>query len=143
MLDHQAAVFARLTGDATLTALIALYASAPAVFEDGKVPPEFEHGDKPIIVVGAPAHAGDADTFSEAIRSEQIGLRLYHKPDWSSLPLAQAAERVRTLFKNWGAVAITGGTVIQTEVVGPSPAPTDDPSLDGRIVQLTLLIRET
>lgn len=143
MLDHQAAVFARLTGDATLTALLAVYATAPAVFEDGSVPPELEHGDKPIIVVGAPAHAGDDDTFSEAMRSEQIGLRLYHKPEGASLPLVQAAERVRTLFKNWGAVAITGGTVIQTEVAGPIPAPTDDPSLDGRIVQLSLLIKET
>jgi hypothetical protein len=93
--------------------------------------------------VGAPAHAGDDDTFSEAMRSEQIGLRLYHKPEGASLPLVQAAERVRTLFRNWGAVAITGGTVIQTEVAGPIPAPTDDPSLDGRIVQLSLLIKET
>jgi hypothetical protein len=143
MLDHQAAVFARLTGDATLTALLAVYATAPAVFEDGSVPPELEHGDKPIIVVGAPSHAGDDDTFSGAMRSEQIGLRLYHKPEGASLPLVQAAERVRTLFKNWGAVAITGGTLIQTEVAGPIPAPTDDPSLDGRIVQLTLLIKET
>lgn len=143
MLDHQAAVFARLTGDATLAALIATHASAPAVFEDGAVPPEFVHGVLPIIVVGAPTHAGDADTLSERMRAEQIGLRLYHSPAGASLPLVAAAERVRTLFKNWGAVAITGGTVIQTEVAGPIPAPTDDPSLDGRIVQLSLLIKET
>lgn len=143
MLDHQAAVFARLTGDATLTALLATYATAPAVFEDGAVPPEFAHGVKPIVVVGAPSHAGDTDTLDAFMRSEQIGLRLYHQPNGASLPLQQAAERIRALFKNWGSAAITGGTVIQTEVAGPLPAPTDDPSLDGRIVQLTLLIKET
>lgn len=143
MLDHQAAVFARLTGDATLTALLATYASAPAVFEDGSVAPEFEHGVLPIVVVGAPTHAGDSDTFDAFMRTETIALRLYHQPEGASLPLVQAAERIRTLFKNWGSVAITGGTVIQTEVAGPIPAPTDDPSLDGRIVQLSLLIKET
>lgn len=143
MLDHQAAVFARLTGDATLTALLATYASAPAVFEDGSVAPEYEHGVLPMVVVGAPTHAGDSDTFDANMRAETIGLRLYHQPDGSSLPLVQAAERVRALFKNWGSVAIDGGTVIQTEVAGPVPAPTDDPSLDGRIVQLSLLIKET
>jgi hypothetical protein len=143
MLDHQAAVFARLTGDATLLALIAAHATAPAVFEDGAVPPEFAHGVKPIIVVSSPSHAGDDDTMDGKLRSELIALRLYHQPNGASLPLQQAAERARTLFKDWGAVAITGGTVIQTEVSGPFPAPTDDPSLDGRIIQLTLLIKET
>lgn len=142
MLDHQAAVFARLTGDAALTALLAEYSSAPAVFEDGAAPPDFEHGESPIIIVGAPTHLNDDDTFSEAMRAEQIALRLYHKPVGASLPIVEAAERVRTLFKNWGPVAITGGTVIQTEVVGPSPAPTDDPSIDGRVVILSLLIKE-
>lgn len=142
MLDHQAAVFARLTGDATLQALLATHASAPAVFEDGATPPEFTHGVLPIVVVGAPTHVNDDDTLSEAMRSEQIALRLYHRPVGASLPIVQAAERIRTLFKNWGPVAVTGGTVIQTEVVGPSPAPTDDPSIDGRVVILSLLIKE-
>ena len=143
MLDHQAAVFARLTGDATLTALLASHAAAPAVFEDGAAPPSLVLGELPVILVGAPTHAGDDDTFDGKLRSEQINLRLYHKPEGASLPLVEAAERVRALFKTWGATAITGGTVIQTEVAGPIPAPTDDPSTDGRIVQLSLLIKET
>lgn len=143
MIDPQAVVFARLTGDATLTALLAEYASAPAVFEDGKVAPEYEHGEDPMAVVTPPTNVGNPDTYSANLRQENLMVRLYHKPEGSSLALHTAAERVRALFKNWGSAAITGGTVIQAEVSGPFPAPTDDPSLDGRIVSITLLIKES
>jgi len=142
-MDLQAVVFARLTGDATLTALLATYATAPAVFEDGKVPVEFEHGTKPLAVVTPPSNSGNPDTLDAALRDEQISIRLYHKPQGSSTPIHQAAERVRALFKNWGSAAVTGGTVIHAEVSGPFPAPTDDPSLDGRIVSINLLIKES
>lgn len=143
MIDPQADVFARLIGDATLTALLAEFSSAPAVFEDGKAPSEFEHGENAMVVVTPATNNANPDTFSASMREEIVTVRLYHKPDGSSLPLQQAAERVRALFKNWGSVAGTGGTIIHAEVSGPFPAPTDDPSLDGRIVSITLLIKET
>ena len=142
-MNPQAVVFARITGDATLTALLASYAAAPAVFDDGKVPAEFEHGSLPMAVLTPPSNNGNPDTFSEKMREEVLSVRLYHKPAGSSLPLHSAAARVRALFKNWGATAITGGTLIHAEVSGPFPAPTDDPSLDGRIINITLLIKET
>lgn len=143
MIDPQAEVFARLTGDATLTALLSEYDGAPAVFEDGKVAPEYEHGALPMVVVTPPTNNGNPDTLNATMRDELVSVRLYHKPDGSSLPLHTAAERVRTLFKNWGGAAVTGGTLIHAEVAGPVPAPTDDPSLDGRIVSISMLIRET
>lgn len=143
MIDPQAVIFARLTGDVTLSAMLAEYAGAPAVFEDGKVPVEFEHGELPCIVITSPSNAANPDTFDANGRNEQVTARLYHKPEGSSLALQQAAERVRVLFKNWGPSSVTGGTVIHAEVSGPIPAPTDDPSLDGRIVSISLLIKET
>ena len=143
MIDPQAEVFARLTGDATLTALLSTFGGAPAVFEDGKVAPEFEHGPQPMAVVTPPTNNGNPDTLDSFMRDELVTVRLYHKPDGSSLPLHQAAERIRALFKNWGGVAVAGGDLIHAEVSGPFPAPTDDPSLDGRIVSISLLIKET
>lgn len=143
MIDPQADVFARLIGDATLTALLLQYGGAPAVFEDGKVPAKLEHGTLPIAVVTPSTNAGNPDTLTSSMREEQINVRLYHKPDGTSTPLHQAAERVRALFKNWGAASVTGATLIHAEVSGPFPAPTDDPSLDGRIVSISLLIKET
>lgn len=142
-MDVQAIVFARITGDATLTALLGVHSAAPAVFEDGKVSPEFEHGTKPLCVITPPSNNANPDTLDAALREELITVRLYHKPAGSSSPLHLAAERVRALFKNWGSAAVTGGTVIHAEVSGPFPAPTDDPSLDGRIVSITLLIKES
>lgn len=141
-MDIQAIVFARLIGDATLMALLSEYDSAPAVFEDGKVAPDYEHGVKPLAVVTPPSNNANPDTFDASLRDEVVSVRLYHRPDGSSLPLHQAAERIRALFRNWGSAAVTGGTVIHAEVAGPFPAPTDDPSLDGRIINITLLVKE-
>lgn len=143
MIDPQAVAYARLTGDATLAAMLATYGSGRAVFEDGKTPPEFAFGTAPAVLVGAPAHQGNDDSFDADMRLEQLIVRLYHRPDGSSLPLHTAAERVRALFNKWGPAAITGGTMINATVSGPVPAPTEDPTLDGRLMYLTLLIKET
>lgn len=150
MIDPQKDVFARLAADATLVALLATYNSpaAPAIFEDGKAPASVVDAlsTKPLVLVTSPANNGNPDSLSASMREEIVSVRLYHKPDGpsgSSTPLQQAAERVRALFKNWGSVAGTGGTIIHAEVSGPFPAPTDDPSLDGRIVSITLLIKES
>jgi hypothetical protein len=143
MIDPQGIVFTRLIEDATLVALLQEFDLEPAVFEDGKVDPEYAFAVLPIAVVTPPTNNGNPDTLDASLRDEQVSVRLYHKPDGSSLPLHQASERVRALFKNWGSAAVDGGTVIHAEVSGPFPAPTDDPSLDGRIVSISLLIKET
>lgn len=141
-MDIQGIVFARLTADATLTALLQTHDVEPAIFEDGKVDPEIEYGTLPLAVVTPSSNNANPDTLDAAMREELVSVRLYHKPDGSSLPLHDAAERVRALFRNWGSAAVTGGTVIHAEVAGPFPAPTDDPSLDGRIINITLLVKE-
>lgn len=143
MIDPQAAVFSRLTGDATLTAALAVYGGAPAVFEDGMAPGDLVIAAAPVVIVTPPTHLANADAFDASFRTEQIFVRLYARPAGSSLTLQTAAERVRTLLQNWGPAAITGGTLINGTVSGPSPAPTDDPSLDGRLILVNLFIRET
>lgn len=145
MIDPQAVVFARLTADATLTALLLSYAAAPAVFEDGKAPAGAVDAlaTLPLALVTPATNQANPKTFDAKWREERVDVRLYHKPAGSSLPLQQAAERVRVLFDDYGPASITSGSVVNATVSGPFPAPTDDPSLDGRIVQLTLLIKET
>lgn len=143
MIDVQAVVFGRLTADATLTAQLATYGDAPAVFEDGKVPADLVADDDPFVVVTPPTNDANDEDFSAARRVETIAMRLYHKPQGSSLSLQIAAERVRALFRNWGPASVTGGSVLHASVAGPSPAPTDDPSLDGRIVSVSLIIKES
>lgn len=143
MVDLEGIVAARLLGDATLLALICVGPDAePAVYNDGFVPAEFPYSTKPLIIVGEPQHIGDEDTFDEAIRNEQVTIRFYHKPDGDYLPMKQAAERARTLFKDWGS-SVDGGQVINATVSGPSYGPTTDPTLAGRVLRINFLIKET
>lgn len=143
MIDPQAAVFARLTGDATLVGQLAVYGGAAAVFEEGRAPADLQIGALPVALVTPSAHQFNDDTLSAGGRIERIDVRLYARPAASTLALHTAAERVRTLLQNWGPASLTGGALVNCTVLGPQPAPTDDPSLDGRILIATLLIRET
>lgn len=142
MLDIQGAVYARLSSDATLTAQLATYNSAPAVLADPPAADLVISEDKPVVIVASPSQQESEDDFSTAHRVAVVNVRLYHKPIGSTLKLDTAAERVRALLKNWGG-AVTGGTVLDGEVSGPVPAPTDDPSIEGRLVTARLIIQET
>lgn len=143
MLDIQGAVWSRLSADATLLALLASYGVGKAVVSD-PVPDDLLVTDtKPICIVSAPLSNEADDSFTEDLRRADLSVRLYHKPTGSSLPLEQAAERVRMLIKTWPAGAITGGTLLAATVSGPVVGPTDDPSLDGRVITARLIIQET
>lgn len=146
MLDIQGAVWSRLSADATLLALLASYADGPGGkgLVSDPVPDDLLVNDtKPVCIVSAPLSNEADDSFTEDLRRADVSVRLYHKPAGSSLALEQAAERVRTLIKTWPAGAITGGTLLAATVSGPVVGPTDDPSLDGRVITARLIIQET
>ncbi len=142
MLDIQGAVYTRLYGDATLGALIASYGGNPAVFSD-PVPDNIDIQASPIVVVATPFENPSDDTFSEDNRIPSLNVRLYHRPAGSTLALDQAAERVRTVLKSWPVGAIAGGILVDAAVTGPVGAPTEDPSLEGRLLTVRLFIQET
>ena len=142
MLDIQGAVYSRLYADATLGGLIASYGGVAAVFSD-PVPDNIEIGASPVVVVATPFLNEADDTFSEDYRTPSLNVRLYHRPSGSTLALDTAAERVRTLLKSWPTGAITGGSLVDATVTGPVGAPTEDPSLEGRLLTVRLIIQET
>jgi hypothetical protein len=140
-LDIAGGVRARLAGDDVLAGMLASYQAAPAIFTD-PVPDDFETQERASIVVAEP-HLNESDnTFSSKGRRASVRARIYAKPNGSTAPLLDAAERARSLFNDWSASDFGGGVLEASFVSGPVPAPTDDPSIEGRLLTIQLVITE-
>lgn len=142
ILDPQKEVYGRLSSDSALTSLLSTHNTAPAIFSDF-VPHDHVIDDKPVIVVVAPNQNEDDDTYTEEYRDLLMNVRLYHRPQGSSADLEAAAEQTRQTLKSWPAGAITNGSLVDASVSGPVAAPTEDPALEGRLLQVRLYIKET
>lgn len=140
-LDIAGGIFARLSADATLCAMLATFEGAPAIVTD-PVPATLECGEAPFVVVADPYINNSADDFTNRARAASLNVRLYCKPDGSTLGLLAAAERVRSLLHNWSAPVFSTGSLLSAFVNGPTPAPTDDPTIEGRVLSVQLLIKE-
>ena len=141
-MNSTAAVFTRLTGDATLTALLDTHGASPAIFSD-RAPDGYEIGPKPCLVIAAPSDDRPVETFTERARDIARDVRGYAPDTGSSLALDTVMERVRTLFHNQpSSLTVTGGTVQIARVTGPVQSPTTDPGLIGRRVTLRLEIQQ-
>jgi hypothetical protein len=143
-LDISSGVAARLLADSQLVAMLADYRGQPALFVD-PVPDDWTIDlgvGKPTCIVAEPHVNESADTFSSRFRSASVNVRLY-APRSAASGLTEAAETVRARLHNWGPGSLPGGSLVNATAAGPQSAPTDDPSLDGRILTATLLIRET
>jgi hypothetical protein len=143
MLDITGALYSRLSGDSTLLALLASYGSGKAIVSDPPPADLIVDSTLPAIIIGGASQDEADDTYTENYRQVTVGVRLYHRPAGSSLPLDTAAERVRTLLRSWPSGAVTGGTLIDAAVSGPVAGPTDDPAVEGRIVTARLLFKES
>jgi len=142
-MNSTATIFARLSGDATLTALLDTHGGVPAIFNE-RAPDAYEIGPKPVLVIAAPTDDRPVETFTEFSRLIVRDVRGYARDDGSSLALDTVMERIRTLFHNVpGSLTVTGGTVTTSRVTGPVQSPTTDPNLIGRRVTLRLELQRT
>lgn len=142
MLDITGAVFSRLSSDSTLLALLAAYGSGRALVSDPPPADLIVEGPAVVCIVAAPFDDEAADTYTEDYRRAALNVRLYSRPNGSTLTLDTAAERVRALLRSWPAGAVTGGTLIDAAVSGPVAGPSSDPSVEGRIVTARLIFLE-
>jgi len=140
-LDIAGGVRQRLVGDGTLTAMLATYLGQPAVVVS-PVPFDFPFDAKPAIVVDEPINQTPEDDYSTARRRVDLRVRMYAKHGGSSVVLNAAAERVRTLLHNWNTPSFSTGELEGASVNGPTSAPTDDPSIEGRLLSVQLQIKE-
>lgn len=142
-MNSTATIYARLTGDTTLTGLLDTHAGAPAIFSD-RAPDNYIAGPKPCLVIAAPTSDIPVETFTERSRQITQDVRGYDTDTGSSLELDTVMRRVRTLFhNNPGSLTVTGGTAKVSTVTGPVQSPTTDPALIGRRVTLRLELQET
>jgi hypothetical protein len=143
MLDITGALYTRLQTDTTLLALLATYGAGKAIVADPPPADLIVSASLPVLIIGGATTDEDEDSYTEALRRVSVSVRLYHRPAGSSLPLDTAAERVRDRLKSWPRGSVTGGNIIDAAVSGPVAGPTDDPSVEGRIVTARLLFLET
>lgn len=143
MIDPQGDVYKRLTGDSELASMLGRYAAVEVALFSDFVPSDLTIEESPVGVVSAPITNTQDDTYDQDYRRVELNVRFYHRPSGSSLILDQAADKARSVLKLWPAGAITGGSLVSATVTGPVSAPTDDPSLSGRLLNVRLLIKET
>lgn len=147
ILDPQGAVFARLNSQSSVTNIMDTYTpvggvSGPALFSSA-VPPDHKYGPKASAIIDAPTSNQSDDTATEEYRDIVIRVRLYNAPDGSNQTLMQAAETIRDVLKNWPDEVIGGATYKVVSVSGPDAAPTTDPIVDGLLLSVRLLIKES
>jgi hypothetical protein len=143
MLDIKAAVVGRLSGDMALAAMLLPYNGAPAIVAD-PAPADLEIIDKrPVVIMAKPVNDENDDTFSEAYRVVRFNVRVYSRPDEQTLEIDQAAEKARSILTSWPAGDVSGGRFVSATVSGPVDAPTDDPSIEGRLLQVRAIFKES
>ena len=132
-----AALYALLAGDATLTALLSTYGSAPAIFTTDPAPGDAE---LPYIVTAGAVSQSPFDTKTTRGRDVVRDVRCYASASGSAIVVEAIAERVRALLHRQE-LAIDGFSWVWASCSGPIGA--DEPDAYGRIVSVRLTVEET
>lgn len=132
------AFYDRLTGDATLTGLLATYEGGPAVFTIDPAPPDAQ---LPFIVTAGEFAQAPFDTKTLYGRTAFRDIRCYASEVGSAVLIDDIAERVRALFHRYP-LPVAGFATVLCEASGPTVAPDDDETVTGRIVSVRIVLQE-
>jgi len=136
------AIFARLSGSSEIIAALDTIDGAPAIFSD-RAPDDFVFSEKAAVVIAAPSADIDLSTFSETIRGITQDVRFYARDAGSTADIEALGRAIRDLFHLQASeIEVEDGTCSLATATGPVAAPTTDPSLVGRRVQLQLQLRK-
>ncbi len=131
------AIYARLSGDASLVSLLASYRGAPAIFTPDPVPDDAE---MPYIASPGDVTASPYDTKTSRGRQVTRDVRCYEPAAGSVVVVEQIAERVRALLHRYR-LEVDGFSVIVAVASGPTQA--DEPDAYGRIVSVRYILMQT
>ena len=134
-MNLSAAIYDRLAGDSTLTAMLATYEGHPALFT--AQPP----GDAPLPYIVSAGHVTDMPFDTKTTRGREVlrDVRCYAAADGSAVTVEAIAERVRQLLHR-GPLSIGGFEWILSSVTGPIAA--DETDAYGRIITVSLKAQE-
>jgi len=126
------AIYDKLAGDATLTAMLATYKGLPAIFTTDPAP-----GDTglPYIVTAGEVTQVPSDTKTTRGRDLIRDVRCYAKADGSAVVIETIAERVYALLHRQK-LPINGYQWVISNCAGPIVA--DEKDFYGRIISLSL-----
>ena len=138
MLNVEAAVYAALTSNADVAALLATYADAPAVFTDEDVPGD---APTPYVVVSDAVGSFNRDDKNRRGREELRQIEVYDDRTGSSRAIRVLAETVRDALHRQPLV-MEGGKAVLVRV-GPPSLLEVGAELRGRVMQLRIVIDES
>jgi len=129
-------LYDRLAADGTLTALLATYNGAPAIFTTEPAP-----GDAtlPYLVTAGAVAVAPFDTKTTRGRTVTRDVRCYADADGSAATVEAIAARVRTLLHRQ-TLPVDGYTFVMAECAGPVQA--DEQDVYGRVVTVSVTIEE-
>lgn len=135
-MNLTAALYDRLAGDATLTALLATYRGEPAIFTVDPAPPD---AALPYIVTAGSVVDNAWDTKTTRGRQVWRDVRCYAPATGSSVTVEAIAERVRALLHRHY-LEVDDHVTYLAETAGPIAS--GDTEAYGRIVTVRLTIGE-
>lgn len=141
-MNSTAAIFARLNDALSIIERLDIFNGGAAIFND-RAPDDFVFSEKAAVVIAAPSADIDLSTFSETIRGITQDVRFYARDAGSTADIEALGRAIRDLFHLQASeIEVEDGTCSLATATGPVAAPTTDPSLVGRRVQLQLQLRK-
>ncbi|WP_313007469.1 hypothetical protein [Brevundimonas vesicularis] len=141
-MNSTAAIFARLNGSLSIIDRLDIFEGRAAIFND-RAPDDFQFSGKAALIIAAPSADIDASTFSETIRDITQDVRLYARDTGSTAAIDALGRDIRDLFHlHASQIEVEDGTCSLATATGPVAAPTTDPSLVGRRVQLRIQLKK-
>ena len=130
-----------LAADATLVAMLGTFTGAPAIFVQGDVPPTFDRGDDPYVVLQDGESGGYLDGERDFF-SVPIDVLVLGRDVGDAAAVEAAAWRVRALLDG-ASLSPTGYTNAGTAIAsGPSPDDPDDLTFGRRLRAIVGLIEQ-
>lgn len=136
-VNFDAGIYGALVAHAPLTALLAEYDGAPAVFTVRPVPSD---ADRPYVVTEGPLGDDNVDGLTSLRREERREVFVFADNTGSDVLVRSITEQVRAALHR-ARLTVPGAAHVLTVVEGAAVAPTDD-SLVGRVVRVRTLVKE-
>lgn len=143
-LDIVGGVCARLAAASGFPAMLATFEGLPAILSGDVLPENLADvvETKPVCIVNSPFYDEDTSDLTAQRRDVKLHLLFYAKTGGAGLDLLTATERAKEIFRNVDQATFSTGKLEASFVSGPLRAPTEDPSIEGRLLTLSLTIKE-